>query len=152
MLEERVRRVVRAERSAHRGNDDALRLAIIPDEGHDLLPQIRVEHRLHVAAMKRMRGFVVEAVSVDGVHRVELDFAAIDEFAERLDHALVFEFPFVAAAGRESKQRRAPVAVHHDPKLQTNALGIPALIFAPHCCLLLAAGRESMPAWAGSRQ
>src|SRR5207249_11246026 len=109
--------MIRAKRCAHRGDDDALRLAIVPDEGHDLFAQIRVEHGLHVAAVERMPAFVVKAEPIDGIHRIEFDYAAVDEVAERAHHALAFEFPFIAGAGRKTKQGRAPVAVDHDAKL-----------------------------------
>src|SRR6266581_4878707 len=101
MLEERVRGVVCAKGRAHRGDSDALRLAVVPDEGNNLLAQISVEHRLDVTPVKRVRGLVVEAVVVDGIHRVELHLAAVDEVAERADHALAFELEFIAGAGRK---------------------------------------------------
>jgi len=93
-----------------------------------------------------MRSFVVKTQPVDGIHRIKLDLAPFDEIAERLHHPLAFQFPFIARARRKAQQGRAPVAVDRNTQLQSEPLGIPALIFAFHLCLLLAAGRESMPA------
>ena len=89
-------------------------LAIVPDKGDDFLAQIGVEHGLHVAAMKRVRALVVEAVVVDGIDGEKFDAAGVDEVGERADHALIFEFPLVAGAGGKADQRLAPVAVDHD--------------------------------------
>src|SRR5260370_42653295 len=114
MFEERICGVIGAERCAHGGNGDSLRLAVVPDEGDNFLAQVRIEHRLDVAAMKGMRALVVEAEAVDGVDGVKLELAAVDEIGESADHRLAFELPFVAGAGGKADQRRAPVAVNDD--------------------------------------
>src|SRR5713226_3645476 len=131
MLEEGVGRVIRAERHAHGGDAD-LRLAIAPNERHDFFAQIRVEYGLHVAAMKGMRGLVVEREAVDGIDAEEFHFAGVDEIAERADHALAFEFPLVAGTRREAEQRRSPVAVDHDAQFDAQAWRMPAMNFALH--------------------
>ncbi len=77
------------------------RLAAIPDEGNDLGSDVGVVLRLNVAAMKRMRALVVETFSADLADREEFHPPAVDELAKRLDDALIFVFPFVAAAGRK---------------------------------------------------
>src|SRR5260370_35771161 len=108
MLEERVGRVVGTERHAHRRDAD-LRLAIAPNERHDFFAQIRVENGLHVAAMKGMRGLVVEREAVDGIDAEEFYFAGVDEVAKRADHALTFELPLVTRGGGKAEQRRSPM-------------------------------------------
>src|SRR6266849_6407951 len=60
VLEERVCGMVRAKGSAHRGDGDAGRLAVVPDEGNDFFAEIGVKNRLDVATMKRMRALIIE--------------------------------------------------------------------------------------------
>ena len=110
MAEEGVGGVIGAEGCAHGGDGNA-RLAVIVDEGNDFLGQVGVEYGLDVTAMEGMSAFVVEAEAVDGINGVELDAAGVDELGEGADHGLAFEFPFVASAGGETEDRRAPMAV-----------------------------------------
>src|SRR5258708_13354308 len=128
MLEERVRRVICAEGHAHRGDTD-LRLAIAPDKGHDFFAQVRIEDGLHIAAMKGMRGLVVEGKAVDGIDAEEFYFAGVDEIGERADHALAFELPLIAGGGGEAEQRRSPLAVTHSAPFTAQPCGIPAGYF-----------------------
>jgi hypothetical protein len=140
--------MIGAEGSAHGGDSDST-AAVVPDKRHNFLAQIGVEDGLHVATMKRMRAFVVKAEAVDRVNAVKLDFAAVDEVGEGADHALAFEFEFVAGTGRKAENGRAPVAVDHDAKLESEPVGIPAMIFTFHDCTYVAfmfAGTQSMPA------
>jgi len=132
MLEEGVGRVVRAEGSAHRGDGNAGRLAIVPDEGHNFFTQVGIENGLHVAAVKRMRALVVKTVPVDRIHREEFDSSCVDEIPERADHALAFEFTLVAGAGRETQEWRAPMPVDDNSELDTEPVGIPSVIFTFH--------------------
>src|SRR6266704_4337026 len=132
VLEEAVCGVVRAKRSAHRRDRNALCLTIVPDEGHDLFTQIGIENGLDVAAVKRMRTLIVKAVPGDGIHGKEFDSSGIDEIRERADHALALELPLVAGAGRETKHRRAPMPVDDDAQLHAKPVRVPAVIFALH--------------------
>src|SRR6266404_2664830 len=131
MLEERVGGVIRAEGHAH-GRDGDLRLAIAPDEGHDFFAQIRIENGLHVAAMKGMRGLVVEGEAVDGIDAEEFHFAGVDEVAERANHALPLELPLVARGGGKADQGRSPVTVDDDAQFDPQARRMPPVIFALH--------------------
>src|SRR5579872_7221436 len=79
-----------------------------------------------------MGGLVVEAGAVDGVDAEDFDFAGFDEIGKRADHALIFEFPFVAGAGREADERLAVMAVDDDAHIPADPGGIPAVIFAFH--------------------
>src|SRR6266567_1541684 len=151
MLEETVRGVVRAEGSAHGGNSDTGRLAIAPDEGHHLFTQVGIEHRLHVAAMKRVRAFVVKAEPVDGVDAEELDLAAVDEVGKSTDHALSFQFPLVARAGGKAHDRRAPVAVDNDTQFHAQPVRVPAVIFTFHRLPLGCCGEKRVCQRDGSR-
>src|SRR6267142_6935155 len=131
MLEEQIGGVIRAERCTHRG-DRRLRFAIVPDERNDFFAQIGIKHGLHVAAMKGVRTLVVETAPVDGVDGVKLDAAGVNEIGEGPDHSLSFKFPFVASAGGETKNGRAPVTINDDTKFHAEAMRIPAVIIALH--------------------
>ena len=131
MFEEGVGGVIGAKRSAHGGNDD-LRLAMIPNERNDLFAKVGIESRLDVAAVEGMSGFVVEAETVDGIDGIKLDTAGIDEIGEGADHALALEFEFIASTGRETEERRAPMPVGHDTKIQAEAGRVPAMVFTFH--------------------
>src|SRR5258708_12830437 len=131
MLEERVRRVICAEGHAHRGDTD-LRLAIAPDKGHDFFAQVRIEDGLHIAAMKGMRGLVVEGKAVDGIDAEEFYFAGVDEIGERADHALAFELPLIAGGGGEAEQRRFPVALDDEAQFESQAWRMPPVKFPRH--------------------
>src|SRR5712675_3565382 len=125
MLEERVGGVICAEGHAHGGDAD-LRLATAPDEGHDFFAKVGIEDGLHVAAMKRVRGLVVERKAVDGIDAEEFYFAGVDEIGEGADHALAFEFELVAGAGGETEQRRSPVTVDDHAEFDAEAWRMPA--------------------------
>src|SRR2546429_1021016 len=153
MLEQAVRGVVRAKRSAHGRDRNALRLAIIPNEGHDFFAQVRIENRLDVAAMKGVCSLVVKTMPIDRIHAEKFYSSRIDKVRERADHALAFEFPLVASAGRKTKKRRAPMPVDDDAQLHAEPVRVPAMIFALHrspSCLLR--GEESMPVETAFRQ
>src|SRR5882672_4928559 len=117
VLEQRICSMVRAEGSAHRGDDDAGRLAVVPDEGNDFFTQIRVKNGLDVAAMKRMRAFIVETEAIDGVDGEEFHSSGVDEIRERADHALPFELHLVAGAGGKTQQRRTVMAIDDHTEL-----------------------------------
>ena len=70
--------MIRAERHAHGGNGN-VRLATAPDERHNFFAEVGIENGLHVAAMKGMRGLVVEREAVDGIDAEEFYFAGVDE-------------------------------------------------------------------------
>src|ERR1700739_4081003 len=147
MFEQRICGVISAEGGAHGGYGDSGRLTIVPDEGNDFLAKVGIENSMHVAAMKRMRGLVVKAQTVDRIHAVELQFAAVDEIGERADHGLAFQFPFVAGAGGKADQRRAIMAVNDNAEIEAQAMRIPAMDFTFHQSgLVKKVGSESMPA------
>src|SRR5271156_5446669 len=98
MLEQAIRRVVRAERSSHRGNRDAGRLAIVPDEGNHFLADVGVELRLHVAAMEWMSAFVIKPRPVHRIHAKKFHAACVNQRREAADEPLALEFPLVASA------------------------------------------------------
>jgi hypothetical protein len=127
----RVGGVIRAERSAHGGNGD-LRLAMIPDEGNDLFAEVGIENGLDIAAVKRVSAFVVEAEAIDGVDGIELDAAGVDEIGEGANHALALEFEFIAGTGGKTEERRAPMSIGNDAKVQAEAGRVPAMVFTFH--------------------
>src|SRR5258708_29304662 len=145
MLEERIGGLICAEGSAHGGDGDALRLAIVVDERQDFLAKVGIEHGLDVAAVKWVRGFVVEAVSVDRIDAIELDLAAVDKIGERADHALAFELPFIASAGGEADERRSPVAKNDYAHLDAEPRRMPPVEFTFQPRLLVRRRREKMP-------
>ena len=142
MFKERIRGVISAERSAHGGDGD-LRLAVVPDKWDDFLAQVGIKNGLHVAAMKGVRASIVKAEAVDGVDGIKFDAAGVNEFGERADHALAFEFEFVAGAGGKADDGRAVMAVGDDAEFEAQASRVPAMIFAIHSFALR---RLSMPA------
>jgi hypothetical protein len=150
MLEQRVGRVIRAERCAHGGDSDPWALAIVPDERHDLFAKVGIENGLYITSMKWMRAFVIKAEAVDGIDAEEFDFAAFDEIGQRADHALTFQFRFVARASRETENRLPPMAVDKHAHVNTEPGRIPAVIFTFHKVFLArGAGKKSMPAQPG---
>src|SRR5580704_2636543 len=154
MLEQRVGRVVRAERRAHRGNRDPRALAIIPNERNDLLAKVGVKNGLHVTPVKGMRAFVIKAESIDGIDAEEFYFPAVDEIGQRADQALAFEFRLIARARRKPENRLSPVAVDNHAHVEAQPRRIPAVIFTFHNVLrALRAGREyASPARMGAME
>src|SRR5258708_31307267 len=144
MLEERIGGLICAEGSAHGGDGDGLGLAIGVDERHDLCGQVGIEHGLDVAAVKWVRGFVVEPVSVDRIDAIELDLAAVDKIGERADHALAFELPFIASAGGKSDERRSPMAKNDYAHLDAGPRRMPAVRFTFHRPCLMCRRRDKM--------
>src|SRR5260370_6422860 len=149
VLEQAVRGVIRPKRSAHRRDRNALRLTIIPDKGHDFFPQVGIKNRLDIAAVKRVRSLVVKTLPIDRIYAEKLDSPCIDEIRERADHALAFELPLVARAGRKTKQRRAPMPVDHDAQLHSKPVRVPAVIFALHRSPLGCCGEKRVCQWDG---
>jgi hypothetical protein len=131
MLEESVGGVIGAEGSAHRGNAD-LRLAMTPDEGNNFFTQVGIENGLYVAAVKRVSALVVEAETVDGIDGIEFDAAGIDKIAKSADHSLALEFEFIASTGGKTEERRAPMSIGNDAKIQAEARRVPAVVFTFH--------------------
>jgi hypothetical protein len=120
VAEQRIGSVVGAEGSTHGGDSNA-RLAIVKDKRDDFLREISIEDRLNVATVEGMRAFVVEAEAVDGIDCVELDATSVDEFGERADHALSFEFPLVTGAGRKTEDGGAVVPIDDDAEIESEA-------------------------------
>src|SRR6476646_3395982 len=151
MLDKRICGVIRAERSTHSGDADSRRLTVVPDKRYYLFAQVGIKHGLHIAAMKRVRTLIVKAEAIDGVDRIKLELPVVNKIGERANQGLAFELALVAGAGGETDQRRAPMAVDHDAKIQPEAVRIPAMDFTFHQCDLVATSRtnggcESMPA------
>lgn len=71
--------MVGAERSAHGGDGNVLALTIVANEWHEFVAQVGIKYGLDIAAMKRMSGFVVETVAVDGIDGEKLDAAPVNE-------------------------------------------------------------------------
>jgi hypothetical protein len=67
--------------------------------------------------MKRMRVFVVKAEAIDGVDGEEFYSSGVNEIRKGPDHTLAFELHLVAGAGGKAEQRRAPMAVYDNTKL-----------------------------------
>jgi hypothetical protein len=105
---------------------------VILNEGNDLLPEVGIENGLDIAAVKRMSALVVKAEAIDGVDRIKLDAASIDEIGESADQALAFEFPFVASTGGKTEERRAPMAIGDDAEIEAEARRVPAMVFTFH--------------------
>jgi hypothetical protein len=131
MFEKRIGGVIGTEGRTHGGDRD-LGLAIIPDERNNLLAKIGIEGGLHVAAMKWMSAPVVETEAVNGIDAEQFDAAAVNKIGKRADHALAFEFPFVAGAGGEAEKRLAPMAVNHHAEFEAQARRVPAMVFTLH--------------------
>jgi hypothetical protein len=131
MLEERICSMIGAKGSAH-GSDGHLGLAMIPDERNDFFAQIGIENGLHIAAMERMRCFVVKTEAIDGIDGIKFDAAGVDEFGERADHALAFQFKFVAGAGGKTNDGRAVMAIGNDAEFEAETRRVPTMIFALH--------------------
>src|SRR6267378_5648740 len=132
VLEERIRGMIRAEGSAHRGDGDAGGLAVVPDEGNDFFAQIGVKNGLDVAAMKRMRAFIIETEAINGVNGEEFYFSGVNEIRKGPDHALAFELHFVAGAGGKAQQRWAIVSIDDYTELDAEPRRVPAVVFAFH--------------------
>src|SRR5467141_4955814 len=132
VLEEAVGGVVRAKRSAHRRDRNALCLTIVPNKRDDLFPQVRIKNDLDVAAMKRVRALVVKTLPIDRIHGEKFDSSGFDEIRERADHALALELPLVAGAGREAQERWAPMTEDGDAQLHAEPVRVPAVIFTFH--------------------
>src|SRR6266850_929460 len=124
--------MVRAEGSAHRGDGDAGRLAVVPDKGNDFFTQIGVENGLDVAAMKRMRALIIETEAIDGVNGEEFHSSGVNEIRQCADHALAFELHLVAGTGGKAQQRRTVMAIDDHAELDAEPRRVPAVIFAFH--------------------
>ncbi len=122
MFEQRIGGMIGTEGSAHGGYGNARRLAIVPNEGDDFLAQVGIEDRLHVAAMKRMRGLVVKAQAVDRIHAEKFKLAAVNEVSKRTNQGLSFELELVARARGKADQWRAIVAIDDHAEFETQAM------------------------------
>src|SRR5258708_25704919 len=132
VLEEAVRSVVRAKRSAHRRDRNALCLTIVPNKRDDLFPQVRIKNDLDVAAMKRVRALIVKTLPIDRIHGEKFDSSGFDEIRERADHALALELPLVAGAGREAQERWAPMTEDAGGPPHAEAGRVPSVKFTFH--------------------
>src|SRR6266481_9593361 len=124
--------MVRAEGSAHGRDDDACRLAVVPDEGNDFFTQTGVENGLDVAAMKRMRTFIVKAEAIDGIDGEQFYSSSVNEIREGPDHTLAFELHLVAGTGGKAQQRRTVMAIDDHTELDAEPRRVPAVVFAFH--------------------
>src|SRR5947209_7220911 len=132
MLEERVGRVVRAKGRAHGGNSDAAGLAIVVNKGNHLVAKISIKNFLNIAAMKRVRAFIVKTEPIYRIHGINFDSSAFNKIGKRRDHALVFQLPFVAGAGGKSDEWGAPMSVDYDSELHSKPRRMPAVHFSLH--------------------
>ena len=105
---------------------------MIPDEGNNFFTQVGIEDGLYVAAVKGVSTFVVKAETVDGIDGIELDTAGINEIGEGADHALALKLEFITRTGGETEERRAPMSVGNDAKVQAEARGVPTVVFTFH--------------------
>src|SRR6266849_5160272 len=143
--------MVRAEGSAHGRDGDAWRLAVVPDEGNDFFTQIGVENGLDVAAMKRMRTFIVKAEAINGVNGEEFYSSSVNEIREGPDHALAFELHLIAGTGGKAQQRRTVMAIDDHTELDAEARRVPAVIFAFHPVPLVHRGERKYASVRGRR-
>src|SRR5690242_8918535 len=103
--------------------------------------------------MQWMCAFIVKAEAVDGINAEKLYLPAIDKIGQRANHALAFQFRFIAGACRKSENRLSPVAVDENSQLKTQPRRMPTMIFTFHFLPpARPAGRESMPAHTGREQ
>ncbi len=79
MFEQRVCGVVSAERRAHGGNRDVLRLAVVANKGNHFISHIGVELRLNPTAMKGVRAFIVETGGIHGVDAEKLHASGVNQ-------------------------------------------------------------------------
>ena len=122
MLEQSIRRMVSAERSSHRGNRNARRLAVVPDERHHFLAHVSIKLRLHVAPVKRMRALIVKPRPVHRIHAEKFHAPGVNQRLERRRSflALSSSHSSPALVGK-SHQRRTPVPVHHHAHIPSPA-------------------------------
>ena len=139
VFEERIRRVKRAERCAHRGHRDQA-LAVMVDERDHFLPDVGVVAAQHPAAMEGMRLLVEQPFAGHRSHREDLEPAAVDERRQRPDHALPLVFPLVAQAGREDQHRRSEVAEDRHSHFPSQTGRVPTMMFAMHQSQLISLG------------
>ena len=114
MLEEGVGRVIGAERCAVGGDRDARRLAHGVDEWEDFAGHVVIVLRLQPAAVKRMRAFVAERITLHAVDAEDSDSPRVQIRAESANHALTFLLMLVAATGGEGKDGHAVMPVNID--------------------------------------
>src|ERR1700719_2530924 len=90
------------------------------------------KHRLNTSAMERVRPSVVKPLMIDGIYRKKLNPPRINKIAQRANHPLVFQFPLIPRAGRESHHRRPPMPIHHHAQINSQPRRIPAVILTLH--------------------
>ena len=132
MFEESVGRVISAEGCAQCGDSDARRLALGVDERENFVRHIGIVLRLHPAAMKRVRAFVIERIALHAVDAEDSDASLVDVGAKGANHALAFHLRFIAAARRESEDRRAVVAVNRNAHFPIETVRVPMLMVTMH--------------------
>ena len=132
VLQQGVRGMVGAEGCPGGRDGDAWCPAVVVDEGHHLEGDVRVVHRLHVAAVAGVGALVVPALVVDGVDAEDLHPAGVDVMGERADHALARVLVLVATARREHEQRPAVVPVDPDPHLLPEPGRMPRVALLVH--------------------
>src|SRR5204862_1686227 len=132
MLEESVGRVISTEGCAQRGNRDTRHLALGVDERENFVRHIGIVLRLHPAPMEGVCSLVIERIALNAVDAEDADSPLLDVGAERANHALTFHLRFVAAAGRESEDRPAVVAVNGDAHVAIETVRVPTLMVTMH--------------------
>src|SRR5580700_2203961 len=82
--------------------------------------------------MKRVRALIVKTQAINGIDGEELHSAGVDEIRQSADHALAFEFEFVAGAGGKAEQRWPPMSVNDNAELHAEPRRVPAVNFTFH--------------------
>src|SRR5271156_5141486 len=85
VLEQGVCGVVSAERRAHGGNRDVLRLAVVANKGNYFITHVGVKLRLNPTAMKRVRAFIVEPGRIHGVDAEKLYAPGVNQRRQAAD-------------------------------------------------------------------
>src|SRR4030095_11557216 len=77
---------------------------------NDFIAYVLIEHALTPAAMEGVRLLVEKRLVIVRANAEDLHPPVIDEITDRPDQAVSLKLPFIAMAGRECEQGRAPVA------------------------------------------
>ncbi len=111
MLQCEVGRVVGAEARARGGNVDLGCLAILADEGHQILEHVALEEHVALDAPARVALAARPGLGHVRFRAVELEPARLDQLGQGLDHAVGLPLVGHARGRGEDQQRRAEVAV-----------------------------------------
>ena len=102
------------------------------NKGNNFIAKVRIKNFLNIAAMKRVCAFIVKTEAIYRIHGINFDSSAFNKIGKRSDHALVFEFPFVAGAGGKSDDGGAPMSVNYDSEFHSEPRRMPAVHFSLH--------------------